>query len=154
MVLLLREPHRFTREELCIAAEKAWSVSFAGSPGSNHFVMQAGHVTFVKTGPHVLNLFHVSGPYLDDPEEISKGFPPGSSREAWAKHRAWAAVDYLKGGRKIDLEYAVIAKLVAEMLDSNCTGVYIPGENVFLPNDPSLRGELQNIAANDLDTPN
>jgi hypothetical protein len=65
----------------------------------------------------------------------------------WAEHRAWTAVDYVKGGVDLDLEYAVLATLCAEMLDVNCVGLYVPREQSLIPSDGSLRGDLQRMAA-------
>jgi hypothetical protein len=55
------------------------------------------------------------------------------------------AVDYVKGGIDLELEYAVLAGLCAEMLDGNCVGVYVPRERSFIPNDGSLLPELHRI---------
>jgi hypothetical protein len=157
IVLLLRKPYPFTKEELRAAAENAWRVPFAGDPDTKHFVMPAGKVTLVKSGAHLLSVLAVPKPYFDDPEEVSKDLPEGNLRNAWAEHRAWIAVDYVKGGRNIEMEYAVIARLVTEMLDllgSNCTGAYIPAEEALFVNDLSLHAELERIAGNDQRAPN
>jgi hypothetical protein len=45
------------------------------------------------------------------------------------------------------LGYAVLSKIVAEMLDGNCTGVYIPQQRRLIPNDESLYLELQKLAS-------
>jgi hypothetical protein len=147
IVLLLRKAHYFHAEELRIAAERAWGTSFVGGPDSRHFVMQSGHVTLMKAGPHLLSFLNVSKSYLDDPAEDSKQLSDLSAQNAWAEHRAWTAVDYVKGGKDPELEYSVLAKVVAELIDSNCAGVYVPAENSFMPNDALLYGELQKIAA-------
>jgi len=36
-------------------------------------------------------------------------------------------------------------KLVAELLDGNCTGIYIPGERMLVPNNAGLYLELQKM---------
>jgi len=68
-------------------------------------------------------------------------------RRAWIEHAAWAAVDYMNHDVDVDLAYCVLAKLVSEMLDENCTGVYMPRERSMVPNDESLYSELQRIAS-------
>jgi hypothetical protein len=73
--------------------------------------------------------------------------PLASQREAWAQHTAWTAVDYAKGGTDLELEYAVLARLCAEMLDGNCVGLYMPSEGMFIPNDGSVLPELHRIAS-------
>jgi hypothetical protein len=55
-------------------------------------------------------------------------------------------VDFVKAGVDLELEYGVLAKLCAEMLDANCAGVYVRGYNLIIPNDGSLRGQLQRMA--------
>jgi len=45
-----------------------------------------------------------------------------------------------------NLKYCILAKLCAEILDANCTGVYIPGKTYLIPNDASLHPELLRIA--------
>jgi len=43
---------------------------------------------------------------------------------------AWTAVDYVKVGTDLELEYGVLCKLCAEMLDANCAGLYLPRDKV------------------------
>jgi hypothetical protein len=147
VVLLLREPHVFSVEELRLAAERAWRTSFAGGEGSMHFVTQSGGVTLLKAGSHLLNLLHNSEPYFDNSPEHVEWLPQESQRRAWIEHAAWAAVDYMNHDVDVDLAYCVLAKLVSEMLDENCTGVYMPRERSMVPNDESLYSELQRIAS-------
>ena len=53
-------------------------------------------------------------------------------------------MDYVKGGIDLELEYAVLAGMCAEMLDGNCWG-FGPRERSFIPNDDSLLPELHRI---------
>lgn len=146
MVLLLRRPHFFRDAELRTAAEKAWGVSFSGGKGSMHCVVQVGTTTLMKAGPHALSFFHNSKPYRDNPKENLSWLPQASQRKAWAEHAAIVGVDYLNRATDAELAYCVLAKLVAEMLDENCSGIYLPRENSLIPHDESLYGELQKIA--------
>lgn len=148
IVLLLRCPHSFGPDDVRVAAERAWGVRFVGDAGSGNFVKQTGFRLLIKAGPHLLVLFSVPKPYFGrDPRENLEWLPQGSQRKAWAEHTAWAAVDYMN--RKLDAEvaYCVLSKLVAEMLDQNCTGIYIPRERSLIPNDESLYRELQKLAS-------
>ena len=149
IVLLLRQPHYFLKDELRRAAEAAWGgISFAGGGGSKYFVVQTGVMTILKAARHTLSFLNASRPYLDDdPAKIAKRLPKLSQQKAWAEHRAWTAVDYLKGGNDVELEFCILARLVAEMLSANCAGLYLPGERSFMPNDSSLYSVLQEIAA-------
>ncbi|MFY9906885.1 MAG: hypothetical protein WBD45_02185 [Terriglobales bacterium] len=60
---------------------------------------------------------------------------------------AWTAADYVKGGADLELEYAVLAKLCAEMLDASCVGLYLPGKRLLSLMMTYLRGKLQRMAA-------
>jgi hypothetical protein len=139
MVLLQREAHIFSVEELRLAAERAWHTSFAGTEeGSMHCVVQSGKVTLMKAGPHLLNFFYFAAPYVEKPKRQRRG---------WPNYLACAGVDYLNHSVSVELGYCVLSKLVAEMLDGNCAGVYIPRERRLLPNDDSLYVELHRLAA-------
>jgi hypothetical protein len=149
IVLLLRRPHLFSSEELQFAAERAWHVSFAGEEdNSKHCVVQSATITFAKAGPHALSIFHTPEPYFgDNSKQNVNWLPHPSQRQAWINHSAWVAVNYLNYGVSVELGYVVLSKLVAEMLDGNCTGVYIPQRGSLIPNDESLYVELQKIAS-------
>jgi hypothetical protein len=147
IVLLLRKPHFFTAEQLRIAAERAWGISFReGGESSMHCVVQSGGVTMMKAGPHLLNLFHHPKPYIDNPGGMVDWLPQASQRHAWVDHSAFVGVDYLNYDVDVDLAYAVLSGLVAEMLDENCTGIYAPRESSLGPNDGSLYSDLRRIA--------
>ena len=147
MVLLLREPKFLTLDQLRLAAEKAFGTSFTGEKESRHYVIQVVLFTIMKAGPHSLSFLNYRKPYGDDSYDIGRSWRKPSQRQAWADHTAWTAVDYVKGGADLELEYAALAKLCAEMLDVNCVGLYIPGKRTFIPNDDYLRGKLQRMAA-------
>ncbi len=147
MVLLLRKPHLFSAEELRLAAKRAWRISFTGGEGSIHCVEQVGEVTLLKAGPHVLNFFYYPEPYFENTKENIEWLPQVSQRQAWMQHSACIGVDYLNSDVDVELAYCIISKLVAEMLDGNCTGIYIPRESRVIPNDESLYLELQKIAS-------
>ena len=155
MVLLLREPQFPTLDQLRLAAERAFGTSFAGNgKESKHCVVQAVLLTLMKAGPHMLSFLNYTKPYGEGEswEEFARSLPKASQREAWNKHKAWTAVDYVKGGVDLELEYGVLARLCAELLDANCVGVYVPREQSLIPNDDSLRGDLLQIAgARDLE---
>jgi hypothetical protein len=147
MVMLLRKPHLFSAIELQLVAERAWHTSFAGGEGSMHCVAQSGATILMKAGPHLLNFFYYPKPYIDDPREAVESFPQPSQRRAWIEHSACVGVDYMNYDADVELGYCVLSKLVAEMLDENCTGVYIPRECSLAPNDDTLYLELQKMAS-------
>jgi hypothetical protein len=149
MVLLLRQPHFFTAAELRVAAEKAWNRSFAGdSPNSMHCVVQAKAVTMLKAGPHALAFFHHAEPYFGWEEvQIVDWLSSDAQLAAWKQHNAWVAVDYMNKKVSLELAYCVLAQLVAELIDENCTAVYVPRELSLTPNDSSLQPALLKLAS-------
>ena len=112
-----------------------------------HCVVQRGKVTLMKAGPHLLTFFHLPSPYVENPAENQAWLPKAAQREAWVRHSACVGVDYLNKGTSIELGYCVLAQLVSEMLDENCTGIYIPRERVLIPNDTALYLELHKLGS-------
>jgi hypothetical protein len=149
IVILQRKPHFYDAKELQTAAEKAWGVSFDGGENSKHFVVQEKTVILMKAGPHMISFFQQSRPYGDqgDPKNDVDWLPQESQRRAWAEHAGFTAVDYINKDADAELGYAVISKLAAEMLDDNCTGIFMPREGSLSPNNESLYHDLQTIAA-------
>jgi hypothetical protein len=148
MVLLLRAPHLFSEEELRRAAERAWHITFTSeAKESMHCVVQSGKVTMMKAGPHGLNFFYYALPYVENPSANVAWLPQEAQREAWLQHSACFGVDYLNEGVSVQLGYCVLAQLVSEMLDGNCTAVYIPQEQALFPNNESLYLELYKLAS-------
>lgn len=147
MIMLLRKPHYFTANELKLAAERAWRISFADSKSPKHCVAQSGKATFIKAGPHVISFYYSPGPYIDNPKANVEWLPQESQRQAWSQHSFCVGVDYLNRDVDVELGYCVLSKLVAELLDGNCTGIYIPRENTLFPNDETTYLELQKIAS-------
>lgn len=136
IVLLLRQPHFFTKDELSAAAARAWDRTFEDSDQSRHFIFQSGLVTFVKVGPHVLNILHADRLYFGglDPTDLKEFLPEPERQNAWQSHHAWCAVDYMVKDTDEDTKYSVLAALVAQMVDENCSGVWIPEFRSFIPN--------------------
>jgi hypothetical protein len=143
MVLLLKQPHLFTREKLRLAAEKAWSRSFDDSEESHHFILQAKWATLVKVGPHLLNVLQHASPYLGlNDADLAEFLPEMERSDAWRAHHAWCAVDYMNKNTDEETKYCVLAALVAEMIDENCAGVWFPKTSGFMPNGVEFNGLL------------
>lgn len=145
LVLLLREPQFPAPDQLRSAGEKAFGMPFNGEKESQHFVMQAGRLTIMKVGTHTLSFLNYPKPYgaSDFPPDFATSFPNASQREAWKAHSAWTAVDYVKGGKDLKVEYGVLAQLCTELADTNCLALYDPREQNLIPNDGSLRQALK-----------
>jgi hypothetical protein len=101
----------------------------------------------MKAGPHLLNFFHYPEPYIENHKENIGWLPQQSQRQAWIDHSACVGVDYLNNDVSVELGYCVLSKLVAEMLDGNCSGVYVPRQQSLIPNDKSLYVELYKLAS-------
>jgi len=149
MVMLLRESLVKGLDELRKAGERAFAVPFSDDKESRYFVIQTVTIALMKVGRPTLSFLHYAKPYLDEGEsrEFGASMPKEIQRKAWEEHRAWLAVDYVKGGANLDLEYAVLAKLCLELNDENCAGIYLPREQIFVPNDGSLEPFLRRVAA-------
>jgi hypothetical protein len=148
MVLLLRAPHLFSADELRRAAERAWHKSFASeSRESMHCVVQSGEVSMMKAGPHALNFLYYPQAYVENPGANVDWLPQVTQRDAWSQHSACFGVDYLNDDLRVQLGYCVLAQIVSEILDGNCTAVYIPQERALIPNNESLYLELHKFAS-------
>ncbi len=147
MVLLLRNPHFFGADEVRLAAERAWHVSFAGGKGSMHAVAQSGDAMLLKAGPHLLNFFNYPKPYIDDPKSNLTWLPELSQQRAWSEHVACVGVDYLNSETDVELGYCILAKLISELINENCTALFVPRENTLIPHDGSLYLELHKMAS-------
>jgi len=159
MVLLLREPQFLNADQLCAVAEKAFGSRFVvlrtGTKNRDvkgdykHCLIPAGLTTLLRAGPHALSFLNVPRPYGegDFAEEFGESLPLESQRRAWTTHQSFTAVDYVKGGKDLELEYAVLAKLCEKMLDDNCAALYVPGEGLLIPSDGSITQELRSIAS-------
>jgi hypothetical protein len=147
MVLLLRQPHTFSKEELTLAAEKAWERPFDNGDDSKFFVTQSGPIAFMKVGKFMLHFPVQRRPYLEDPEKIAQGFAREELRNAWRQHRAWVSIDCMNRSEDVEMEYCVIAKVTAELLDENCVGLFMPHERSFMTNDRGLREWLVSLGS-------
>lgn len=147
MVLLLREQLFPTLEQLRDAAKKAFGRDFSGEKSSRHCVYQQVLFTLARIGPHALSFLYYTKPYGENSAGFGTTLRLASQREAWAKHVAWIAVDYVKGDVDIDSQYALLAKLCAELYDANCLGLYLPRENAFIPGEENARAQLSKIIA-------
>ena len=148
MVLLLREPHFLTLDQLRSAGARAFGARFTNDKASQNFVVEVLLFTIMKAGVHTLSFLNYTKPYGEGEfsQQFATSLPKASQRQAWAEHTAWMSVDYVKGGRDLELEYAVLAAICAEMVDANCLGLYVPREQSLIPNDDSLIRELRRMA--------
>jgi len=146
VILLLREAHVFTEEEIRGAAERAWGLSFWSTCGSNRRITVSENTVFLQAGPHLLSFRNQPHPYEEKPEDHVDWLPSLSQQKAWAEHRACCWINYLTATTDLELAHCVIAKVAAQLLDGNCTGVYFPSEFGLIPAEVASE-ELRNMGA-------
>ena len=147
IVLLLQSADFPNLKQLSISAEKAFNVPFATENATNYCVFQKVLFTMMHIGPHVLSFMYYTRPYFQDELDFVRNLPLPSQREACEKHTAYLAMNYAKGTGSEDIQYALLSRLTMEILDSNCTGGYIPGKGILIPNDENLSRVLESRIA-------
>jgi uncharacterized protein YegJ (DUF2314 family) len=147
IVLLLREFNEFPESILVPAAERAWAADFH-SEDSGNYVVRNEAVGLIKFGDELfLNLLSVPRPYGGAAAREVERMPDLRRRTAWAEHRAWFSIDdsdpasLSKDGENHKI--VLMGRLAAELLNKNCTGVYLPRSNYLMPCDDALRERLR-----------
>ena len=135
IVLLQRESHLFSVEELQAAGQRAWGKRFDGEEDPMFFVVQKGGITMMKAGRYVVQLLHANQPYLGDQEEIARQLPNKEQKRTWLQHTAWTALDFWGKEPLEDEAYAVLARFALHLGDANCCAVYVPKAQLLMPND-------------------
>jgi len=143
IVLLLREPHFFSKKELEAAGERGWGKPFNGEADPMYFVVQSGAVTMVKAGSSLVHVLHAKQPYLDHIESVARQLPQEEQKRAWREHRAWAALDLMNKDQPKSEAYSILARFALQLGDSNCAAVYLPKDSVLMPNDGAAEEGLR-----------
>jgi hypothetical protein len=146
MAVLQSQKHIYTEDELRGAGERGWGIPFDGASSKMHFAKAKALVSIFKAGPHVINLFYFGSPLVPDPASNDSWLPREDQRRAWREHIAVVSFDYLTPGQAVNVAYAAIAKLLAELAGNECAAIYLPREGALLPNLPMMRGELRELA--------
>jgi len=147
IVFLLQRSEFPNLQQLSARAEKAFNVHFAIENATNYCVFQKALFTLMKIGTHTLSFMLYTKPYFEGHPDFVRDLPLPAQRAACEKHTSWLAMNYAKGPGSVDIQYALLSRLGIEMLDANCTGAYIPGGQLLIPNDGSLLRELQRNAS-------
>jgi hypothetical protein len=135
VVLLLRSLKALSEDDLRFAAEQGWQKSFDGKHDPMFFVFVSGEHASVKAGKHVIKVPSVGEPYLGDPSEIAQQLPRDDQKIAWLNHRAWFALDFWNLDMPKADAYEMLARLALPLLDQACCGVFLPKEEVFMPDN-------------------
>jgi hypothetical protein len=130
IVLLLRSPFVMSEKILKTAAANAYGVPYDGS-NAMYFVGWNPLLKTVKAGAALITVLEADQPYLGDPAEVAKGFGNQRLEDAWTEHHTWVAFSLINRDISQKKAYTVLAKLVSELLDTRCAGIYLPKENQF-----------------------
>ncbi len=149
IVLLLREPHFFKREEVMEAGRLGFGKAFDGVEDPMYFVVQTGHVTMLKAGPYVMHVLHQGEPYLGDKDEVAKTLLLGRQKDAWLAHSAWASIDVWNKEIPSAEAYTALAKFALNLADANCSAVFLPKHNILLANDGQAEEWLHGLMRGD-----
>jgi hypothetical protein len=145
LVLLLKAPAFWDGNELATAIARAASI-FSGDESTEQFVTGGGERAVLYIKPHLMALLTANRPYFgQDPSDYSKSLPSIEQQVAWSSHKAWAAIDYLKGDENLAEEYRVLSSVAGQLLSDNCSGVYVPRERRVFANDEHLQAFLGDI---------
>lgn len=157
IVLMQRNAHRFSENELRAAAKRAWAKKFDGKTDPMYFV-SADHpaLTVVKAGSHIIRVTSIPTRYADDDQFALSQLPHPDQRLAWTEHHACALLELFNdisksAGRIPDVEaYALLAKLALQLCDPNCAAVFVPTKDIMMPNDGTAEQGLQLLVNREL----
>lgn len=145
IVMLLRSPFAMSEEILKTAANKAYGMPYDGS-NEMYFVGWNPPLKMVKAGASLISILEAEEPYLGDPFEVARGFKNKRLEEAWIEHHTWVAFDLMNRDIPKKQAYTVLAKLVVELLDARCAGIYLPKDNQFtIESDGSAQEHLRRL---------
>jgi hypothetical protein len=146
IVMLLRSPFAMSKEILERAASKAYRMPYDGSE-EMYFIGWDPKLKMVKAGASLISVLEADQPYLGDPAEVAKGFKNELLKSAWMEHHTWVSFDLMNRDVPKKQAYKVLAKLVAELLDNRCGGIYLPKENQFtIQNHAAAAERLRSLA--------
>jgi hypothetical protein len=150
IVIMQRNTHCFSEDELRSAAERGWGKKFDGKEDPMYFV-SADHpaLTVLKAGPHIIRVICVPSRYASDDAYALSQLPRPEQKKAWTEHHACAFLELFndlstKSERVPDKEgYASLAKLALQLGDQNCAAIFLPVKNMMMPNDGTAEEGLR-----------
>ena len=104
----------------------------------------------VKAGRYLTQISHASESYLGDTHAIAKQLPQEEQRKAWLEHSAWVALDSWNLELAKAEAYDALARLALKLADSNCSGIYLPRDEVMMPNDGTAEEGLHLLIKREL----
>jgi hypothetical protein len=147
MVILVRQPRDLPEDVVRGAAERAWKCKFGGSEQNPNFIMQKIRHSVVRAEGHFMTAANSANPYGDNPAKAEQ-IKDLQCRKALREQRAFISLDYIRSVLPISPQekYAVLAKLAAELLADECTGICFSGERKIIPAHADLENQLQNLS--------
>ena len=97
-----------------------------GGERSTRRVIESDGTIFLQAGLHNLSFVNQSKPYEDRPEEDLTWLSMPSQKKVWSEHTACCWVNYQTTETDVEFALCVLSKVVAQILDENCLGVFIP----------------------------
>jgi uncharacterized protein YegJ (DUF2314 family) len=145
-VMLLRQPHDLDVNLLADRLSNACGKPVTGiglKPGHEEEEKDDGPVGDMVTGESPHFIAHAAGttfaihnldvPYMPDPIRASESFPELRLRKAIRDHTAWLSVAILQLQPQAPDAIKVAARVVSELIDSDCLALYHPPSGRFAP---------------------
>jgi len=150
VVLLLRGPATVTEGRLRTAIFRAWNwhIGTTDAESTAQGLLVCATPTSVITLENYLFIVNsFERPYWDDPDRFAAQIPDLRQRHVVKDSRAWLSVDVIRPDQLSPAEnieaYRKICRLAAELLDSNCLGVYLPETGVLRAQDEALLAAMR-----------
>jgi uncharacterized protein YegJ (DUF2314 family) len=150
LVALLREPVTFDPVVLAKTASRVWNADLGDgtAEGEDGFVVGVGAMNTIMHGNRMFLINCIPKPYADDPDAASQLITDLRLRRLFSEHKAWFSCDAMGVDGSTTAEeiadwYRRLAKLFAELLDENCSLIYLPdSERAYAVNDDTERALL------------
>lgn len=146
IVFLQRSPEGIRRETIIEATQRAlWTPQKHANPQAVEVNLVAGKVSLVSAERHVLSILRASRPYELEGISPEEWTSRPDALEAWQRHTAWIAFNYLSTDRSVAQAHSALAAITRELLTENCLGVYFPLLGEVYCNDRRLLERLSKM---------
>jgi uncharacterized protein YegJ (DUF2314 family) len=133
------------------AAASAWGMDFTESDDEDdardNFLVGEAPLWFVQRDGRRYLVHAHDRPYFDDSEAAAAQLADLRLSRAVADHGAWLAVDALiddpENAEESRTAYAAIGKLLSELVDDDCLGLYFPQVGELYPYDSDMQSGLK-----------
>ena len=146
LVLLLREERYLDPVILRRLASNAFEIEFDDSDDAENFVITVqDEVNYmIQAHGQTFLVNNYSRPYIEDLEEVSEGIQELRLRQAVREHRAWLSVDRFGPANMSEDEcFRWIGRLLAELIDTDCTAIFCPSNSRGCVYEPDLDEQLR-----------